>query len=340
MTLSLIISLIFFLILVNYVLAKFNISLDKQTIGEKHKSLLRENEKTPLSGTFYFLPIFVIIFYNFESEFLVSFTLLFLLGLFADLKFISSYKLRLIFQFLFITSFLIMSRDLKVDTRILFINNLMNFEITRIFICTFFFMVLINGFNLIDGTNCLCTLNFLIISIFLYLLINELNVNLIRDEIEILITVLSIFLLFNFFGKNFLGDGATYGIGFLLGFFLLKISIINENISPYFIANLLWYPAFENLFTIIRRGFSKNDNFLPDNKHLHQLIFKFLKTKFFFRKKFITSSLVGILINTVLIINYFIGFRYIGSSLIQIMLISNITILYLASYYFFSRKYN
>jgi UDP-N-acetylmuramyl pentapeptide phosphotransferase/UDP-N-acetylglucosamine-1-phosphate transferase len=70
-----------------------------------------------------------------------------------------------------------------------------------------------------------------------------------------------------------LGDGATYGIGFLLGYFLLKIFIRTQNLSPYFVANLLWYPAFENLFSIIRRNVSKKNNYLPDNDHLASINF-------------------------------------------------------------------
>ena len=74
----------------------------------------------------------------------------------------------------------------------------------------------------------------------------------------IILIPLSIFIIFNFFGKNFLGDGAAYGLGFLLGYILLKISLLNNNVSPYFIANLLWYPAFENLFSILKKKFFKN----------------------------------------------------------------------------------
>ena len=128
-------------------------------------------------------------------------------------------------------------------------------------------MVLINGFNLIDGTNCLCSLNFLIISVFIFFLMNKLNINFMNLKYLIIIISLSIFVIFNFFGKNFLGDGAAYGISFLLGYILLKITLINYEVSPYFIANLLWYPAFENLFSILRRNFSKKNNYLPDNEH-------------------------------------------------------------------------
>jgi len=332
--------LVFYLFLSNFLLKKFNFSLDKEATDENHKSLLRQDNSTPLSGTFYFLPIILLLFYNLDSQIMVCCSLLFLLGLFADLKILTSYKLRLCFQFLLISSLFLVSEDIKIDTRILFINDLMNYDLTRILICTFFFMVLINGFNLIDGTNCLCSFNFLIVSFFLYLLIKNSNTSFIYGELDIFILILasSIFLIFNFFGKNFLGDGAAYGLGFLFGYFLLKISMMNNNISPYFIANLLWYPAFENLFSIVRRNFSKSNNYLPDNNHLHQMIFKFFKKKKIFKKNFLLSSIVGISINSILFLNYFIGYNYFNNSKIQIMLISSSIFLYLISYYLFNKK--
>lgn len=326
------------LFLINFFLRKFNLSLDRETADEKHKSLLRKDNTTPLSGTFYFLPIVIILFYNLDLKIVICSSLLFILGMCADLKIVTSYKLRLIFQFLLISLVFFFSSEIKIDTRIMLIDNLMNYELTRILVSTFFFMVLINGFNLIDGTNCLCSLNLLIISIFTYLLIKNSNIAFINTEINILIIALFIFLIANFFGKNFLGDGAVYGLGFIFGYFLLKISLLENNISPYFIANLLWYPAFENLFSIVRRNFSKSNNYLPDNNHLHQLLFKYFKKKKIIKKNFILSSFIGISINSILFLNYLIGFNNFNNSMIQIMLISSSIFLYLIVYYFFNKK--
>lgn len=324
--------------LINFFLRKFNLSLDRETAEEKHKSLLRKDNSTPLSGTFYFLPIVMILFSNLDIKIVICSSLLFILGMFADLKVITSYKLRLIFQFLLISLVFFFSSEIKIYTKIMLIDNLMNYELTRILISTFFFMVLINGFNLIDGTNCLCSLNLLIVSIFIYLLINNFNIDVINTETNVLIIALFIFLVPNFFGKNFLGDGAVYGLGFILGYFLLKISLLENNISPYFIANLLWYPAFENLFSIVRRNFSRSNNYLPDNNHLHQLIFKYFKKKKIIKKNYILSSFVGILINSILFLNYLIGFNYFNNSIIQVMIILSSIFLYLIAYYFFNKK--
>ncbi len=330
--------LIFYLLIINLGLKKFNISLDKEVSGEKHKSLLRRNSSIPLSGTFYFLPIAFIIFLNTDTRIIIFCSLLFCLGLSADLKIITSYKLRLVLQFIFISGLFAFSKDIVIDTRISLLNDLMNYDLIRILLCTFFFMVLVNGFNLIDGTNCLCSLNFLIIMIFIFLLIDKLNINYMNNEIVILAISSSIFIIFNFFGKNFLGDGATYGIGFILGYILLNISLKDYNISPYFIANLLWYPAFENLFSIIRRNVLSKNNYLPDNDHLHHLIFKFYKKRFFKNDDFLLSSIIGISINLILFLIYLVGYNYYNFTNIQVMLIFCGIILYLFSYYFFKKK--
>ncbi len=326
------------LLIINSILKKLNISLDKEIKGEKHKSLLRSNASIPLSGTFYFLPISLVIFFNIDIMIVIFCSLFFLLGLAADLKIITSYKTRLILQFLFFTVLFFLIKDVTIDTRISFINDLMNKDLVRVLLCTFFFMVLINGFNLIDGTNCLCSLNFLIITIFIFLLSKKLNINYMDDEIIILGISIFIFVLLNFFGKNFLGDGATYGVGFILGYVLLNISLIDNNISPYFIANLLWFPAFENLFSIIRRNISKKNNYLPDNDHLHHLIFKFYKKNFFKKNNFLLSSIIGISINLILFLINFVGYSYYNNTNIQVMLILSGIILYLLSYYFLKKK--
>ena len=329
--------LIIYLFIINFFLKKSNLSLDKELNNENHKSLLREDNSTPLSGTFYFLPIVLILFYL-DTTLIIFCSLFFILGLLADLKVITSYKLRLIFQFLFFSLLFFINKDIIIDTRIAFIDDLMNNNLTRILICTFFFMVLINGFNLIDGTNCLCSLNFALILFFTYLLIINLNVDYLNEEMKILLFPIIFFLILNFFGYNFLGDGAAYGLGFLIGYFLLKISLINNSISPYFIANLLWYPAFENFFSIMRRTFSKTNNYLPDNDHLHQLIFKFYKKKSNIKKNFLLSSLVGLSINSILFINYLIGFNNYNHTMTQVILIMVGILIYLIFYYILKKK--
>ena len=329
---------ILYLIVINFFFKKFNFGLDVESEKEKHKSLLRDNNSTPLSGTLYFLPVIIIVFYNSNYLLIICCSLLFFLGFCSDLKIITSYRKRLIIQFIIISTLFLLNEEIIINTRIQLIDNLMNSNFTRILLCSFFFMVLINGYNLIDGTNCLSSLNFLIVIIFIILIINNLNIEYVFKELSVLLIALFIFSIFNFFGKNFLGDGAVYGLGFLLGYTLLEISLKNSLVSPYFVAHLLWYPAFENLFSIMRRSLSKKNNYLADNDHLHHLIFKFMKKKKIIKKDILISSLIGVFVNFILLINYFVGYIYYSHSWIQIVLILCGIIVYLISYYVLQKK--
>ena len=81
-----------------------------------------------------------------------------------------------------------------------------------------------------------------------------------------------------FFGLLFLGDSGAYLISFVIGCILIHFSYDNNHIvSPYFIACMLWYPAYENLFSIIRKHNLNKSPINPDAKHFHQLLFFYLK---------------------------------------------------------------
>ena len=140
-------------------------------------------------------------------------------------------------------------------------------------------MVLINGSNFIDGLNGLFLSYFSIVLFVIY----KLNFNdliILETEPQIILSVIILFVLvLNFFNQLFLGDNGAYSLGFLLGFFLIKIYNINNVISPYFIILLLWYPCFENLFSIIRKLIHKKNPLKPDNDHLHHYIFLFFIKK-------------------------------------------------------------
>ena len=81
-------------------------------------------------------------------------------------------------------------------------------------------------------------------------------------------------LILNFLGKITSGDGGAYLISFLWGVNLIHISTNNYHISPFFIVLLLWYPAFENLFSILRKKKKNISVSFADNYHLHHLVFK------------------------------------------------------------------
>ncbi len=333
LNITIIFSCIIYLIFLNANQIKYNFCLDKVSKHEKHKILLELNKQTPISGSFFFLPIILYFSYHISIFFSFFCFLFFLLGLLSDLKIADSPKFRLFLQFLLVIIFLIFSKEIKIDTRIDFLNELMNNEIIRVLICSFFIVVLINGFNFIDGVNNLCSLNFFIITIYLYLTAKDLLIFDFELSLHILLLSLLIFVIFNFFGKNFLGDGSVYGLSFFLAIVIIQISTLSQQISPYFIANLLWYPAFENLFSIFRRTFYKRKNYEADNEHLHQLLFQYFEKKKLFKQKYLLSSATGIIINIYLSTLYFIGFINYSETKLQIILILFTTVSYLGVYF-------
>ena len=118
-------------------------------------------------------------------------------------------------------------------------------------------MILINGSNFIDGLNGLFLKYFLLILFILYKL-NLLTILGFSDQYlyNFFIILIFIFVL-NFINQLFLGDGGAYSLSFLFGFVLIYIYNSTKLITPYFIILLLWYPCFENLFSIIRKVSTK-----------------------------------------------------------------------------------
>ena len=160
---------------------------------------------------------------------------------------------------------------------------------------------MLNGTNFIDGLNGLIISYSLIIIFILY----RLNlINLFFSDINLLfiiVTLLSLIVL-NFYNRLFMGDSGSYLLGFLIGYILIKIYIINPSISPYFVALLLWYPAFETFFSIIRKLKTRKSPIKPDNNHFHHLLFLFIEKKLKLKK--LKSNNVSSLI--IILYNFFI----------------------------------
>jgi UDP-GlcNAc:undecaprenyl-phosphate/decaprenyl-phosphate GlcNAc-1-phosphate transferase len=84
------------------------------------------------------------------------------------------------------------------------------------------------------------------------------------------------FLLWNYpSGAIFLGDGGAYFIGFIIA--LISISLVqrHDEVSAWFPLLLVAYPVWETLFSVVRRSvFHKTRAGEPDDRHLHQLVFR------------------------------------------------------------------
>ena len=99
-------------------------------------------------------------------------------------------------------------------------------------------------------------------------------------------------------------------------------------------ANLLWYPYFDILFSFIRILIFKFSPMFPDTYHFHQLLFYFLSKKFLFNK-IICNSLTGIFINIFNVIIIFLATLNIFNTKIQITILVTSCLIYIFFNLFF-----
>ena len=324
---------IFFVLVLNFVFKKLNVLSSYS--GSNHQRFA--NKSVTLSGgIFIFLP-FLYIFFELNFSFIICTSLLFLLGLLSDTNFLDKPKLRLLLQFIILTIFVLGLKLEVFPTRIDIIDNNLQNTYFSYFFTIFCLLILINGSNFIDGLNGLL-LGYLIL--ILFFLIKLKMTSLIGVEILALnkfFLLLLFILLLNFLNLLFLGDSGSYSISFIVGYFLIIIYNKINFISPYFIILLLWYPCFENLFSIIRKNFNKNDPLKADNKHLHHYLYIFVKSKFNI-SNLSANNLTSIIINLFNFIIFYIGSEYTSSTYLQLFLIIICITFYLIFYLIFKNK--
>ena len=318
---------IIFTLIVNHYI-KLNNFLPSHT-GDKHQSFV-EKKNIQLTGGIFVLLIFLF-FLNYDLILFTYLILIFLLGFISDKKIINSAKLRFFLQFILIVGF-VYQIDLNIDsTKLDYLDNLLTNQFFSYFFSLLCLMVLLNGSNFIDGLNGLLLGYFTIVLIILNKigLLDVLGLS--ESQSLCIILSLSFLLLLNFFNKLYLGDSGSYILSIFMGYVLISTYSLNDYISPYYVILLLWYPCFENLFSVLRKARFNKSPIKPDNKHLHQLLFAYLKKKYKISnlKSNVTSSLLINFYNLILILIATINYKH---SFFQVSLIFISTIIYLKTY--------
>lgn len=328
-----IISIIFF-IFFNQICLKNKIFLSNTNISN-HKSFIKNQNIIPISGGLFILFSNVILqnnfFYDYYNYFYLS---IFLIGFYAD--FSKNFKpiLRIVTQILVVGLLLNISDILVKDVRISLFNFFLNKHYFALIFTVFCILVFVNGANLIDGVNLSAIGYFLLIFTIIYLLSINNNFYLDREFVKIQIFLLIIILLFNFFNKSYLGDSGVYLLSLISSVTIINFVNTNNSISPYFAVLLLWYPCFENLFSIIRRLLNKGSTSEPDNKHLHHLIYSFLNMK----KINYSNNLTGAIILSFNTIILFLSYKFYSKTQILLLIIFLAIFLYLLFYLIMRKK--
>tara|TARA_B100000902_G_scaffold205120_1_gene195559 strand:+ start:2781 stop:3785 length:1005 start_codon:yes stop_codon:yes gene_type:complete len=327
----------YFILFIIFISLKFIFKNLKSKFHQKHQKFAGK-ESIPLLGG-----IVMFLFYSYHISindyliFLFSFLIL-LVGIFSDNNFLQSPKLRLILQALILLSFINFSDLIILDLRNDILNNLIsNYYVSTLF-TAFCFLVLINGSNFIDGLDGL-NLGYFFLVILTIIYLNHYEIFDVDKKMMMTIFYgISFLLILNILNLLYLGDSGSYLIGLIFGVFLIEINNSNYSISPYFIALLLWYPAFENLFSIIRKRLFKKDPLKPDNFHLHQMIFNFLRNSNNNSvKKYSNIISSGFIIFYNLII-FFISTDYVSHTKSLLFLLACNVIIYITLYFFLRRS--
>lgn len=324
----------FLCLITNYILSKYDFLLDKKFFP--HKSFV-SNNTVPISGGIIFV-LSTFLYLQFEFIYSYIIFLIFIVGILSDLNLLKSPYKRFLLQILIIFFLIFLSQNFVSSIRIPFFDELLSYIFFKYFFVIFCLLVLINGSNFIDGVNTLLIGYFISVVLMIMLLINKYDLNIEIQNLKIIFSVLLILFAFNFFEKLFCGDGGSYIISLITGFYLIELSNIDELISPYFIACLLWYPAYECLFSMVRKKIQKSEVTGPDNYHLHQLLFIFLAKKLKL-KKWIISSLTGLIINLLNLIIFFIAYLNVSQTKTLIFIIILNIILYNSFYFLLKKKF-
>jgi UDP-N-acetylmuramyl pentapeptide phosphotransferase/UDP-N-acetylglucosamine-1-phosphate transferase len=275
-------------------LCKKNFFLLNQS-GDKHQVFVGKISAPLIGGVIIFFLIFVFNFNNLDLFFVHIFSI-FIIGLLSDLKKLNSPALRLMLQIFTILLAVYFSNIIIVNTRLNFLDQLLDNYYFAIIFTSFCILIIVNGTNFIDGVNSLVIGYYIIICSSLLFLEQKGFTLLFNYPLQLIITFLIILFFFNLFNKLYLGDAGAYLLGFLFSTELINFYLQNITISPFFIILLLWYPAFENLFSILRKMNLKRSPINPDTSHLHQLVYTYLVKKNFTQLS--ANNITGITINT------------------------------------------
>ena len=327
----------FLLILLNGYLIRSDYLVSET--GDNHQKFASKF-KTPLTGGIFFFLSILFFYEELGINFLLFSILILILGIISDLKLIVSAKKRLIFQILIVLSFIILNDIQITNTRIDLLDKLISYKYLNYFFVCFCILIVINGSNFFDGLNTLSSGYYLLITLIM-IYINLID-NLVFQELFLknIFLVLFIIFVYNFCNKIFIGDSGSYLLGFVFSILLINFYNNNQQLSPFYIILLLWYPAFETLFSMIRKNILNRSPMRPDSNHLHQLIFYYIRKKYF--KKILVANLVSAnIINMYNLIIFLVATQFLFNTQVQLILILLNLLIYTVIYFkLFLYKYN
>ena len=313
------------LIILNFILFKYNsIIAIKLNIFDSPNNIRKfHKNRTPITGglIIFFNIVFFSIFYLagsfkgltlFEDkfEFIIFFSsslLIFCVGLLDDKFDISANKkfgfiLLILIPTIFFQDYLIIE-----NINVSFLSDQYHIGSTGFFWSLLCFLLFINAINMFDGINLQVGLYSLIILTFF--IFN--NYHLIFF-ITLYLSIIT-FLILNSKSKSFLGDGGSYLIAYIIGYFFIKLYNETEALKADQVVLFMFLAGLDLMRLFISRILVKKNPFSSDRNHLHHLLLKkysYVKTISIIQIMLITPPVIGIFYNNYLIILLFLFVIY------------------------------
>ena len=286
--------------------------------------MINKESTVTLSGGLVFL-LFFLIFPSIDFYLKFFILLIFLIGLISDLKVLDVPLFRFVLQ-LFVVTVFVHLLDISINfTNFEYLDFFLEYKFLSMFFTILCFLVLMNGSNFLDGLNSLVIVYYLLVLISLFSLIKFHNLDYNLPLVLNIFLILSVLLIFNLLNQSFLGDSGAYSISSIIGYIAIDFFRTNENFSVLFIVVLLWYPAFETLFSIIRKFNSNYNPIYPDNNHLHHRLFNLINSKL--KKNFLANLSTALLINLFNLLVFFLAIiNYKSSIYLSLILLFNVVI--------------
>ena len=299
---------------------------------------IHDGEILRIGSLFLFLPLIIIYLINDDLKsksfdlIVICSSIIIFLTILEDIKHFLSPKLRLAILF-FVSAIYVFFTDLpNIKISSVFIDE-QNFVV---FYCLYILslVMIMNGFNFIDGLNGLSSFNFITIFISIYFLSDLYQDDEIKNWSIFLILLSLFFLILNFpFGKFFLGDSGSYLYAFLSGSTIIMLFERNAEAPTLLALLVLAYPITEIVFSIIRKSLKKFSPMAPDNLHIHQLIYNKLSGDKKFRNNIAALIMAFFWLSPLLLV-----ILSVQTNLKNIYLYLSYFSFYLVSYYGLSKK--
>ena len=211
----------------------------------------------------------------FHSKFILTLVPVFIVGLSEDLGYPISPKLRLLSSAVSGLLFILLFNQWISRSNLPGLDAALLWSPFAIALSIFVAVAISHAFNLIDGLNGLSGFIGVAAALSLAMIADDVGLSGHRDMLIILAAAIVGFLLLNFpFGLVFLGDAGAYVIGHILVWVSISILWNSEQITPWAVFLIYFWPIADTFLAITRRLSKGRPVSQPDCLHFHQLVLR------------------------------------------------------------------